>query len=86
MIRDALRALARWPGEEVRAVDDYTVEYELTAPYGELLYQLTLSFATIVDQANVERLGQNFGVQGFNGTGPFCWASWTPRQELVLTP
>lgn len=84
----ATRSPVRWragPVKEVRAVDDYTVEYELTAPYGELLYQLTLSFATIVDQANVERLGQNFGVQGFNGTGPFCWASWTPRQELVLT-
>src|SRR3712207_8936069 len=42
------------------------------------------SFASVVDQATVERLGQNFGVQGFNGTGPYCWVSWTPRQELVL--
>jgi peptide/nickel transport system substrate-binding protein len=32
----------------------------------------------------VEKLGANFGVQGFNGTGPYCWVSWTPRQELVL--
>ena len=32
----------------------------------------------------VERLGENFGVQGFNGTGPYCWVSWTPRQDLVL--
>lgn len=84
----ATRSPVRWragPVKEVRAVDDYTVEYELTAPYGELLFQLSLSFASIVDQATVERLGQNFGVQGFNGTGPFCWSSWTPRQELVLT-
>lgn len=84
----ATRSPVRWragPVKEVRAVDDYTVEYELTAPYGELLYQLSLSFATIVDQASVERLGQNFGVQGFNGTGPYCWASWTPRQDLRMT-
>ncbi len=83
----ATRSPVRWragPVKEIRAVDDYTVEYELTAPYGELLYQLSLSFASIVDQATVERLGPNFGVQGFNGTGPYCWVSWTPRQDMVL--
>lgn len=83
----ANRSPVRWragPVREVRAVDDYTVEYELTEPFGELLYQLTLFFASIVDRNTVERLGQNFGSQGFNGTGPYCWVSWTPRQELVL--
>ncbi|WP_419897878.1 ABC transporter substrate-binding protein [Roseomonas sp. USHLN139] len=82
------RSPVRWragPVKEVRAVDPYTVEYELTEPYGELLYQLTLFFASIVDKDNVEKLGANFGVQGFNGTGPYCWASWTPRQDMVLT-
>lgn len=84
----ATRSPVRWragPVKEVRAVDDLTVEYELAEPFGELLYQLTLFFASVVDQAAVEKLGQNFGVQGFNGTGPYCWASWTPRQEMVLT-
>jgi len=84
----ATRSPVRWragPVKEVRAVDDYTVEYELTEPYAELLFQLSLYFASIVDQATVEKLGPNFGVQGFNGTGPYCWTSWTPRQELVLT-
>ena len=48
----ATRSPVRWragPVKEVRAVDDLTVEYELTEPYGELLYQLTLFFAAIVD-------------------------------------
>lgn len=87
-IDPATRSPVRWragPVKEIRARDDFTVEYELTEPFGELLYQLTLFFASVVDRATVERLGQNFGVQGFNGTGPYCWASWTPRQELVLT-
>ena len=87
-IDPATRSPVKWragPVKQVRAVDDHTVEYELTEPYGELLYQLTLFFASVVDQATVEKLGANFGVQGFNGTGPYCWASWTPRQELVLT-
>jgi len=71
--------------KEVRARDDYTVEYELNAPFSELLSQLTLFFAGIIDRVTVERLGANFGSQGFNGTGPYCWASWTPRSELLLT-
>lgn len=82
------RSPVRWragPIKEVRAVDDYTVEYELTQPYGELLYQLALFFAVVIDKDNVEKLGANFGVQGFNGTGPYCWQSWTPRQDMVLT-
>jgi glutathione transport system substrate-binding protein len=83
----ATRSPVRWRAgsvKEVRAIDDHTVEYELNEPYGELLYQLSLFFASIVDQATVEKLGPNFGVQGFNGTGPYCWVSWTPRQELIL--
>ncbi len=83
----ATRSPVRWragPVKEVRARDAHTVEYELNEPFGELLYQLTLFFASVVDRNTVERLGQNFGVQGFNGTGPYCWVSWTPRQELVL--
>ncbi|WP_426956763.1 ABC transporter substrate-binding protein [Muricoccus radiodurans] len=86
-INPETRSPVRWragPVKEVRAVDDYTVEYELNEPYGELLYQLTLFFASIVDQASVERLGANFGVQGFNGTGPYCWVSWSPRGDFVL--
>ncbi|MFC7555384.1 ABC transporter substrate-binding protein [Pseudoroseomonas wenyumeiae] len=71
--------------KEVRAIDDYTVEYELQQPFSELLLQLTQYFMGIVDQATVEKLGDGFGVQGFNGVGPYCWASWSPRQDMVLT-
>jgi len=70
--------------KDIRAVDATTIEYELEEPFGELLLQLTLYFAGVIDRNTVERLGDNFGTQGFNGTGPFCWVSWTPRQELVL--
>jgi peptide/nickel transport system substrate-binding protein len=73
------------PVKEIRAKDQFTVEYELEQPFGELPYQLALFFASIIDKNSVEKLGPNFGVQGFNGTGPFCWTSWTPRSELVLT-
>ena len=70
--------------KDIRAVDATTIEYELEEPFGELLLQLTLYFAGVIDRHTVERLGDNFGAQGFNGTGPYCWVSWTPRQDLVL--
>ncbi len=71
--------------KSVSAKDDYTVIYEMEEPYSDLLPQLTMPFSTIVDKNSVEELGENFGVQGFNGTGPYCWVSWQPRQELRLT-
>lgn len=81
------RSPARWragPVREVVAVDDFTVEYRLTAPFSELLYQLTQSWASIIDRADVERLGNDFGVRGINGTGPYCWVDWRPRNDLTL--
>ncbi len=87
-IDPATRSPVRWragPVKELRAVDPTTVDYELTQPFSELPYQLALFFASIVDRNSVEKLGPNFGVQGFNGTGPFCWSSWTPRGDLVMT-
>lgn len=83
----ATRSPVRWragPVKDVRAPDATTVEYELEQPFGELPYQLSLFFMAVVDRHSVESLGPNFGVQGFNGTGPFCWVSWTPRGDLVM--
>ena len=72
------------PVETITASDPLTVRYQLKKPYGELLAQLSLFFTTIVDRHAVETLGRDFGVRGFNGTGPYCWGGWQPRQELVL--
>ncbi len=84
----ANKAPFRWrmgPVKEIRATDPYTVEYELTAPYNELLLQLTNFQATIVNQENVEALGKDFGVKGIDGTGPFCFQSWEPRSQIIAT-
>lgn len=96
---DVVYSLQRWQNPEKRsptafrggqvknisAKDDYTVIYELQEPYSDLLPQLTMPFSTIIDKNSVEKLGENFGVQGFNATGPYCWKSWQPRQEMHLT-
>jgi peptide/nickel transport system substrate-binding protein len=86
-IDPATRSPVRWRAgdvEDIVAKDATTIEYKLKAPFSELLYQLTQSFAIIIDKAQVETLGADFGVKGFNGTGPFCWVDWKPRNEFRL--
>ncbi len=82
---------ARWPfywrlGEidSLTAPDPYTLVYKLKRPHSELLVDLANFAATIINKDNVETLGADFGVKGFDGTGPLCWESWQPRKELVL--
>lgn len=70
--------------KSIAAASPTKVVYELTEPYNELLYTLTLMHGTILNRDNVEALGKDFGVKGMDGTGPFCWESWTPRTEMTL--
>jgi peptide/nickel transport system substrate-binding protein len=71
--------------KDVRAKDDFTVEYELEEPFSELLPNLAMFQATILNEDNVKALGRDFGVKGIDGTGPYCWTSWEPRNQTVLT-
>ena len=70
--------------KELRAPDPYTVEYELEEPYSGLLLQLTVFSNVIINQESVERLGKDYGVNSVDGTGPWCFVSWQPRNETVL--
>jgi peptide/nickel transport system substrate-binding protein len=70
--------------KDIRAPDPYTIEYELEVPFSELLPNLTIFHATILNKENVEGLGKDFGVKGFDGTGPYCWQSWEPRNETIM--
>lgn len=95
---DVVYSMNRWIAEEtaspvawragkveaIKAVDDHTVEYRLQEPFSELLLQLAQGFAVIVDRESVETLGEDFGVKGFGGTGPYCWVSWSPRNDFVM--
>jgi peptide/nickel transport system substrate-binding protein len=70
--------------KELRAPDPYTVEYELEEPFSGLLLQLTMFNNVIINQESVEKLGKDYGVNGVDGTGPWCFVSWQPRDETVL--
>lgn len=82
------KGLVKWrmgTVDKVTAPDDTTVEYKLKKPFSELLYQMTQYFHTILNVDQAKQLGADFGVKGFDGTGPFCFESWTPRDSTVLT-
>gem|GEM_PF-2515235 len=78
-----------WAMDEAVAVDDYTVELHLNAPYGGLLYSLTLmhpGWGGIISKAAFEDLG----IEGLEekpvGAGPYVFNAdeYIPREELVF--
>ncbi|WP_199252683.1 ABC transporter substrate-binding protein [Chachezhania sediminis] len=71
--------------DSVTAADDLTVVYKLKVPSSNLLYQMANFNFIMIDPDQAAALGDDFGVTGFNGTGPFCLDSWKPRDEVVLT-
>ena len=83
--RQVSRSTGGWATSTSIAADDpYTLVYKLKRPHAELLVDLANFAATIINKDNVEALGADFGVKGFDGTGPLCWEKWEPRKELVL--
>lgn len=70
--------------ESVTAADDLTVVYKLKQPNSGLLYQMAQFNFIIIDPEQAETLGEDFGVTAFNGTGPYCFESWQPRESVVL--
>jgi len=81
------RAPLKWrTGEikELRAPDPHTLEYELKEPYADLLINLVSFTMGIHNKESVEKHGKDYGTKAVDGTGPWCFESWTPRTEIVL--
>ncbi len=70
--------------KELRALDAHTIAYELTEPYSDLLLQLAMYTNAIHNKDSVEKLGKDYGINGIDGTGPWCFVSWQPRTEILL--
>lgn len=83
----AVKGPYTWRGgklKDVKAIDPYTVHYEMHEGYSDLLVQLTMFNFTIHNKDSVESLGKDYGTKGLDGTGPWCFVSWQPRTETVL--
>ncbi|MEO3475424.1 ABC transporter substrate-binding protein [Roseomonas sp. CAU 1739] len=87
LVDPATRSPAAWRAgavKSIRATGPFTVEYILERPYNELLLQLAQSFGAIIDREEVTALGAEYGSRTLNGTGPFRWGEWRPRDRVVL--
>jgi len=71
--------------KETVAIDEYTIEMRLTSPAPMLLDELTSAYAGIISRAAVEKYGEDHGIAGMVGTGPFKFYKFIPgdRVELV---
>lgn len=71
--------------EDIVATAPYTVEYRLKTSYSELLLQMTQHYFSIINAEEAAAQGADYGVKGVDGTGPFCFESWEPRNKTVLS-
>jgi len=70
--------------DDIVATGPLTVEYRLKTAYSELLLQMTQHYFAIINAEEAAAQGVDYGVKGIDGTGPFCFVSWTPRDKTVL--
>lgn len=63
------------PIEGLKALDDHTLQIQLTAPYPQLVYTLAAGFSALVPKEAVEFYGREFSVKPV-GSGPFKLTSF----------
>lgn len=69
--------------ESIEVIDDYTVRFVLSQPYGAFITTLDSDWASIVPQAAVEEYGDL--QTHMDGAGPFILSEYTPNTRTVLT-
>jgi peptide/nickel transport system substrate-binding protein/oligopeptide transport system substrate-binding protein len=67
----------------IRAVDTYTVQFNLEQPLGHFLALLTMPQALVLAREEVERWGADYGSHPV-GTGPFMLQEWRRQDRIVL--
>ena len=65
----------------LRAIDDYTLEVQLTAPVVYFLQKLAYPVAFVVDSETVDTRNWEYAP---NGTGPFKLQTWVDDEEIIL--
>ncbi|MFZ5917813.1 MAG: ABC transporter substrate-binding protein [Chloroflexota bacterium] len=69
---------------EATVVDDYTINLTFSAPFPNLLYNLSTSFSGIMSQEAYEKYGEEYGLKYAVGTGPFMLEEWVQNDHLTL--
>jgi len=70
----------------IRALDDYTFQFELNGPAPYVLGMLPHYAFAVVPMHAIEKYGDQWTRPGnFVGNGPFTLESWVPQDKLVMT-
>ncbi|MFK8011606.1 MAG: ABC transporter substrate-binding protein [Marinicellaceae bacterium] len=70
--------------EGLQALDDYTIQIKLVAPYPQLVYTLAMGFSAIVPEEAVDFYGNEFGSNPV-GSGPFSLKSFNQEKAVLIT-
>lgn len=73
--------------DSVEAPDDYTVVFTLKSPtlvFLNNISQTEWAYASIPNMKKVEELGDDYGVVGVDGTGPFKLEEWVKDDHITL--
>ncbi|AMO55763.1 diguanylate phosphodiesterase [Endozoicomonas montiporae] len=69
--------------ESVSVIDEYTVTVKTSEPFGPLLYHLSHTAASILNEKAVTEAGDSYG-QNPIGTGPYEFVSWSVGDSVTL--
>ena len=70
--------------ESIDIPDDYTVVLNLTKPFNNLLMNLTIVPASILNQESVEAAGDDYGTSTVDGTGPYTFVKYIQDDRTIL--
>ncbi len=70
--------------EKFEVADDLTLKMVMSRPDPNLLYNFASSFMGIPNTKAIAEMGEDYGVTGAVGTGPFKFESFVVGQETVL--
>ncbi len=93
---DVIASIERWGGmsghggalleavESVNQVDEYTIEYHMTEPFGTFVATLAENYqgCAIYPKSVIDAAGAEPMTTGFIGTGPYKLVEWIPDQVI----
>jgi peptide/nickel transport system substrate-binding protein len=72
------------PVESIEAPDAKTLVLNLKHPYYEVLHVVKTGYWAIVNMETRTRLGQEYGQQEIDGSGPFTFEEWVPGSHVTV--
>lgn len=73
------------PYESSEAIDEYTVQINLSEPYAYLLHGLSLNYVAMASPKALAEWGEEYELHQV-GTGPFIFKEYVPQDHLTLVP